>query len=160
MQTGWQSIGGSYYFFNGSGAMVSSMWVGNYYLSADGTMATNEWVGGYYVGSRTDRWIQGYQEGGQQESHRLCIMCRAVASTTLIGAGQWGRRATIIRTRPSPRRLPTARNASARTASRWTSSIRMGAGHLCLAPISPMQNGRDASLGRFSVCGLVVFIRS
>ena len=65
MQTGWQSIGGSYYFFNGSGAMVSSMWVGDYYLSADGTMATNEWVGGYYVGS-DGRWIQGYQEGGQQ----------------------------------------------------------------------------------------------
>lgn len=65
MQTGWQSIGGSYYFFNGSGAMVSSAWVGDYYLSADGTMATNEWVGGYYVGS-DGRWIQGYQEGGQQ----------------------------------------------------------------------------------------------
>ena len=65
MQTGWQSIGGSYYIFNGSVAMVSSAWVGDYYLSADGTMATNEWVGGYYVGS-DGRWIQGYQEGGQQ----------------------------------------------------------------------------------------------
>ena len=64
MQTGWQSIGGSWYYFDGSGAMVHDQWVGNYYLTGSGAMATNTWVGGYYVNG-SGAWVPGY---GQSSS--------------------------------------------------------------------------------------------
>ena len=51
MATGWRSIDGTYYFFDGSGAMATNRWVGDYYVTGSGAMATNQWVGGYYVGA-------------------------------------------------------------------------------------------------------------
>ena len=62
MKTGWQTIGGKWYYFEGSGAMVSNKWVGNYYLTGSGAMATNTWIGKYYVGSN-GKWIPGYGAG-------------------------------------------------------------------------------------------------
>lgn len=52
MQTGWQKIGGSWYYLGGTGdgAMKTSQWIQNYYVGADGKMATNTWIGNYYVG--------------------------------------------------------------------------------------------------------------
>ena len=49
MVTGWQKIDAKWYYFFGSGAMVSSRWVGNYYLQEDGSMAVSKWIGQYYV---------------------------------------------------------------------------------------------------------------
>ena len=51
MLTGWNMIGGSWYYFDGSGAMASNCWIGNYYVTANGSMAVNQWIGNYYVGS-------------------------------------------------------------------------------------------------------------
>ena len=57
MATGWQKINGSWYCFDGSGAMYANRWCGDYYLSSSGAMLTNAWTpDGYYVGS-DGRWI-------------------------------------------------------------------------------------------------------
>ena len=51
MLTGWQKVGGDWYYLYSDGAMASDVWVGNYYLKSDGSMAVSEWVqnGKYYV---------------------------------------------------------------------------------------------------------------
>ena len=55
MVTGWRQIGGDWYYFQTSGAMIGEGWHainGNwYYMYANGVMATNTWIGGYYVDS-------------------------------------------------------------------------------------------------------------
>lgn len=53
MATGWVLLDSEYYYFAGSGAKVTSKWVGNYYMQADGVMATKAWVDKelYYVDS-------------------------------------------------------------------------------------------------------------
>ena len=51
MATGWCQIGGKWYCFNASGAMLHDTWVGDYYLQSSGAMATNTWIGPYYVGA-------------------------------------------------------------------------------------------------------------
>ena len=68
MATGWvlfEDENGNevYSYFNGSGAMVTSAWVGNYYLNEDGVMARNEWVDGgkYYVGD-DGLWVPNAQK--------------------------------------------------------------------------------------------------
>ena len=63
MAIGWVLLDGAYSYFNGSGAMVTSAWVGNYYLNEDGVMARNEWVDGgrYYVGD-DGLWIPNAQK--------------------------------------------------------------------------------------------------
>lgn len=58
MVTGWKWIGGSYYYLDDSGVMLSNAWVGDYYLLPTGEMATNQWVDGYYVGA-DGRWVRG-----------------------------------------------------------------------------------------------------
>ena len=58
MVTGWQQVGGTWYYFYGSGAMAQSCWVGDYYLTSSGAMATNQWVGGWWVGA-DGRWVAG-----------------------------------------------------------------------------------------------------
>ena len=60
MLTGWQKVGNNWYCLDGSGAMVSSQWVGDYYLGADGVMVTNQWVGNYYVGA-DGAWVRDKQ---------------------------------------------------------------------------------------------------
>lgn len=54
MKTGWYEIdsetGKNWYYFDTSGAMIKSKWVGDYYLLADGKMAVSQYVGDYYVG--------------------------------------------------------------------------------------------------------------
>ena len=62
--TGWQVINGNWYYFNGSGAMLKSQWIGNYYVGKDGIMATSSWVDNnqYYVNENgvyvAGRWVQ------------------------------------------------------------------------------------------------------
>lgn len=57
MATGWQKIDGSWYYFDGSGAMYANRWCGDYYLGSSGAMLTNALTpDGYYVGS-DGRWI-------------------------------------------------------------------------------------------------------
>ena len=58
MATGWIIIDGEYYYFNASGAKVTSQWIGNYYVKADGVMAKDEWIGNYYV-DENGLWIPG-----------------------------------------------------------------------------------------------------
>ena len=60
MVTGWQQIGGKWYYFEAGGAMAANKWVGNYYLTGSGAMATNTWIGQYYVGA-DGKWIPGYK---------------------------------------------------------------------------------------------------
>lgn len=57
MATGWQTIGGKYYYFESSGVMAANKWVGNYYLTSSGVMATNTWIGNYYVDG-TGKWVR------------------------------------------------------------------------------------------------------
>ena len=59
MAVGWQKVGSAWYWFDGSGAMASSRWVGDYYLGASGAMVTSQWVGAYYVGA-DGKWVPGY----------------------------------------------------------------------------------------------------
>ena len=63
MATGWVLIDGDYYYFAGSGAKVSSSWVGKYYLKSTGVMAVSEWVdnGKSYVnaaGAYVTGWLK------------------------------------------------------------------------------------------------------
>lgn len=56
MVTGWQSLAGSWYYFDGSGAMVKNEWRQDqehwFYLGSDGAMVTDTWVDRkYYVGT-------------------------------------------------------------------------------------------------------------
>lgn len=52
MLTGWQAIGGKWYYFNGNGAMttgwqkIDGLW---YYLYSSGAMASNTTIDGYYL---------------------------------------------------------------------------------------------------------------
>ena len=54
MATGWQHLGGAWYFFRGSGAMstgwqkISGTW---YYFYGDGSMAVNTEIDGYKINS-------------------------------------------------------------------------------------------------------------
>ena len=57
--TGWRYINNSWYYFNGSGAMVVNRWQGNYYLGSDGRMVMNQWIGNWYVGN-DGVWIPNY----------------------------------------------------------------------------------------------------
>lgn len=41
MKTGWQKVGGSWYYLKGSGAMAANTWIGDYYVDGSGVMATN-----------------------------------------------------------------------------------------------------------------------
>ena len=53
----WQQINGSWYYFDESGYMVASMWIGNYYLGESGAMLTDTVTpDGYYVDS-SGAWI-------------------------------------------------------------------------------------------------------
>ena len=60
----WEKIDGSYYYFDGSGYMVSNCWIGNYYLGGSGAMLKNTTTpDGYRVDQNgkwipTNRWIQ------------------------------------------------------------------------------------------------------
>ena len=64
MLTGWQNFDNERYYFDGSGAMSSNVWIGNYYLGSNGKMVKNKWVGNYYLGSdgkmATNRWVGKY----------------------------------------------------------------------------------------------------
>ena len=70
MQTGWQNIGGKWYYFSTGGAMqtgwqnINGTW---YYMEESGAMATNKWVGNYYLtGSGAmarNTWIGNYYVG-------------------------------------------------------------------------------------------------
>ena len=63
MVTGWQQIGGSWYFFMSWGAMKKNAWEGNYWLKEDGVMATDAWVDNdrYYVDG-SGAWVPGKQK--------------------------------------------------------------------------------------------------
>ena len=65
MVTGWKSIKNDWYYFNASGAMAKSQWIGNYYLGKDGKMIKSQWVGKYYMDAsgvwQPDRWINNGQ---------------------------------------------------------------------------------------------------
>ena len=52
MQTGWQTIDKKQYYFDESGVMQVSKWIGDYYVGSDGVMETDTWVdkGQVYVG--------------------------------------------------------------------------------------------------------------
>ena len=51
MQTGWQTIGKYKYYFYDSGAMASGCWVDDCYLTSSGAMAVKQWIGDKYVGA-------------------------------------------------------------------------------------------------------------
>ena len=61
MKTGWYEIdsetGKNWYYFDTSGAMLKSRWVGNYYVLSDGKMAVSQYIGDYYVGE-DGKWIE------------------------------------------------------------------------------------------------------
>ncbi|MCB6423150.1 hypothetical protein L0P32_20510, partial [[Clostridium] scindens] len=56
MATGWAKIDNAWYYFNASGFMQKSRWIGNYYVESDGKMAVSKWIGNYYVGS-DGKWV-------------------------------------------------------------------------------------------------------
>lgn len=63
--TGWKEINSAWYYFDSSGIMQASQWIGNYYVQADGTMAKNQWIGNAYVDEygfrQSDQWIYNGQ---------------------------------------------------------------------------------------------------
>ncbi|MCF0106876.1 MAG: hypothetical protein HUJ53_08950, partial [Holdemanella sp.] len=58
MVTGWQLVDDNWYYFEASGAMATSKWIGNYYVEEDGIMATSKWIGSYYV-DESGLWVSG-----------------------------------------------------------------------------------------------------
>ena len=61
MKTGWYEIdsetGKNWYYFDTSGAMLKSRWVGKYYVLSDGKMAVSQYIGDYYVGE-DGKWVE------------------------------------------------------------------------------------------------------
>ena len=55
MATGWDQVGKTWYYSNGSGAMQANRWIGNYYVKSSGAMATSQWVGRYHVNA-SGKW--------------------------------------------------------------------------------------------------------
>ena len=59
--TGWKEIDSVWYYFNSSGVMQTSQWIGNYYVLADGTMAKSQWISNDYVDAsglwQPNQWI-------------------------------------------------------------------------------------------------------
>ena len=59
MLTGWQQIGGSWYYLDGSGHMLTG-WIELdntwYYLYSNGAMASGCYVGSYYVND-SGAWV-------------------------------------------------------------------------------------------------------
>ena len=57
---GFDNIDGEWYYFDESGYMASSCWIGVYYVKENGKMAHSEWVdnGRYYV-DENGVWVQG-----------------------------------------------------------------------------------------------------
>ena len=53
-----EEIDSEWYYFQSSGAMLTSAWVGNYYVDASGVMATDTWIGDYYV-DVSGLWVPG-----------------------------------------------------------------------------------------------------
>jgi glucan-binding YG repeat protein len=59
MQTGWQRLGGTWYYFSASGAMqtgwqeLDGAW---YYFYESGDMAADTWIGDYYMGP-DGKWV-------------------------------------------------------------------------------------------------------
>ncbi len=70
MKTGWQQIGGVWYYFESSGAMFTgwkqsgSDW---YFLKSDGSMAVNEYCQGYWLGSN-GKWTYQYKATWRKDS--------------------------------------------------------------------------------------------
>ena len=60
MATGWQNVGGTWYYLAGSGAMVTG-WVNDggtwYYLAGSGAMLSNTVVDGYKLGA-SGAWVK------------------------------------------------------------------------------------------------------
>ena len=60
MLTGWQNVGGTWYYLHGNGVMAANQWVGSYYVDGSGRMAANTWTpDGYWVnesGVWTPQW--------------------------------------------------------------------------------------------------------
>ena len=58
----WHEIAGKWYYFNESGAMLTSQWIldkGNwYYVAGDGVMATNTTVPGGYRVNASGVWVK------------------------------------------------------------------------------------------------------
>lgn len=63
--TGWKEINSAWYYFDSSGIMQTSQWIGNYYVLADGTMAKSQWIGNDYVDAsglwQSNRWMNDGQ---------------------------------------------------------------------------------------------------
>ena len=59
--TGWKEIDSVWYYFDSSGVMQTSQWIGNYYVLADGTMAKSQWISNDYVDAsglwQPNQWI-------------------------------------------------------------------------------------------------------
>ena len=50
MQTGWQKIGGKWYYMDKNGALQESKWIsGIYYVKVDGSMATSVFLYQTYI---------------------------------------------------------------------------------------------------------------
>ena len=61
----WEKIDGSYYYFEGSGYMVSNCWIGNYYLGANGAMLKNTTTPDGYQVDQNGKWIPNAPETPQ-----------------------------------------------------------------------------------------------
>lgn len=76
MQTGWQKIGGSWYYLGtvGDGAMKTSQWIDESYLGSDGRILTSCWIGEVYVGTSgkitKNQWIQDCYVGSDGKKQK------------------------------------------------------------------------------------------
>ena len=61
MVTGWQQIGGKWYYFNANGVMVTGWLQAEpgkwYYLYEDGSMAANTVIDGTYKVNESGQWV-------------------------------------------------------------------------------------------------------
>lgn len=64
MRSAWLPSGGRYYYFNGSGYMLTNTWVGDYYVGSSGAMLTDYYVKGHYV-DKTGRWATSIYAQGE-----------------------------------------------------------------------------------------------
>ena len=68
MQTGWQGIGGSCYYFYGDGHMASNTWINGSYVNASGAWVTNPvssgWQSnsvGWWYNNASGNYVTGWQ---------------------------------------------------------------------------------------------------
>ena len=68
MLTGWQQIGGKWYYLQSNGAMAADTWIDNYYVDASGAWVEGKTTEGGWVQTSDGRWYYDNGDGTRPKS--------------------------------------------------------------------------------------------